>query len=101
MAGNGDQREADISVVLRFGAPLHYSQGPPQLPGHVLDEAGLAAARGPLEEDRQLLAVGRLEKLGLVAHRLVVRLLSEHIFLYKVLLIQRPSAFRHPSMTSL
>ena len=40
MAGNGDQRAVEIV-------------------GHRLDEAGLAATRGPLQDKRQALPVGR------------------------------------------
>ena len=54
MAGHGDQRAAEIV-------------------SHRLDEAGLAAPGGPLQHQRQTLAIGRLEHGLLVAHRLVVR----------------------------
>ena len=54
VAGDGDQRPAEVV-------------------SHRLDEAGLATAGGALQDQRQTLAIGRLEHGLLVAHRLVVR----------------------------
>jgi hypothetical protein len=56
-------------------------QGALEPPGHVLHEAGLAAAGGALEQHREAVAVGRLEDGDLVAHRLVVGLVDDEIFL--------------------
>ena len=49
-------------------------QGQSQAVGHVLQEAGLAAAGGALEHDRHLERVRLLEQLDLVAGGAVVRL---------------------------
>ncbi len=51
-----------------------------QVPGHVFDEARLAAAGRALEQQRQLVAVGRREHLDLVADDFVVRLFEHVIF---------------------
>ena len=56
-------------------------QGLAEPVGHVLDEPRLAAARGPLEEDGDALAVRRLEQLYLVRHGDVVGLLGEVVLL--------------------
>src|SRR6202030_4236301 len=55
------------------------NQGYAELPGHVLDEPGLAASGRSLEHDRQALGIGRLKDRNLVAERLIVRLGSDPI----------------------
>jgi len=56
----------------------HRDQRAPQPPGHVLDEAGLAAAGGAFQQQRQALRGGGLEAGDLVAGGLVVRLDRQH-----------------------
>ena len=67
VTGDGDQRHA-----LRLVAEVLV-----QPPGHVLDEAGLAAAGRALEEDGDLLLVGDLEEVDLVADGQVEGLFGE------------------------
>jgi hypothetical protein len=52
----------------------HRDQRPPQAPGHVLDEARLAAAGGALQHHRQTALRGRREDLRFVADGMVVGL---------------------------
>jgi hypothetical protein len=61
MAGNGDQRTLE----------------PPR---HVFHKARLAAAGRPLEQHRQLIRIGRIENLNLVAGRFVIRFLLDEVF---------------------
>src|SRR3990172_6692222 len=56
-----------------------------QLPGHVLDEAGLAAASGTLEQHGDLLLEGRAEELDLVRDEQVERLPVRVVLLDSVL----------------
>ena len=51
----------------------------PEPPRHVLDEAGLAATRGPLEHDREPSPVTLLEDRDLVADREIERLLAVEV----------------------
>src|SRR5450755_1017556 len=54
-------------------------QGLGQAEGHVLDEAGLAAAGRPLQHHRQALVVGRGEDLYFVAERLIIGLSGDPV----------------------
>src|SRR6266404_513761 len=54
------------------------------MPGHVLDEAGLAAASGPFQHNRKLRAVCRLEQPDLLADRQVVWLAPDDVFFYRL-----------------
>ena len=73
VAGDGDER-------------------PPETPGHVLDEPGLAAAGRPLEHQRQAARVAGLEDGDFVAGRQVERRLGARV-------AQRPS-WRSPPVCS-
>ncbi len=57
----------------------HGNQGLAQLPGHVFDEAGFAAARGALEHDRQAHGISRLVQLDFVAQRTVIGLAGDTV----------------------
>ncbi len=59
VTGDGDE----------FGRPVGEAR---QAMSHVLDEAGLTAAGGSLEQHRQASLVGGLENLDLIAYRQVV-----------------------------
>ena len=69
MAGDRDQRHFE-------GAPRRVGLAK-QPPGHVFDEAGLAAARRALEQHRQTRLVGGLEDLNLIAQRQVPGLIGQ------------------------
>ena len=62
-----DQEAADQVARGQVVMAGHRDQRPPQAPGHVLDEARLAAAGRALEQDRQARGIGGLEDLDLVA----------------------------------
>ena len=62
MAGNGNQGHGSAIGRARLGA-LDYGKRTSQTPSHVLNEPGLATARGPLQEHRQLLLVRSFKKL--------------------------------------
>ena len=55
-----------------------------QMPGHVLNEASLTAARGPFQHNRELRAVCRLEQTDLLAYRQIVRLAPDDVFFYRL-----------------
>src|SRR6266478_791211 len=73
-----------------------------QPPGHVLDEAGLAATCRPLQHHRQPFAVGRREDLDLAAERLVVGFRGDPIGIEGHLVLRargEGSMFSRPSAT--
>ena len=65
VAGDGDQGVRKV--------PGRGFDGLEEPPGHVLDEARLAASGWPLEEHREAASIGRLEDRDLVRERQVVR----------------------------
>ena len=76
----GVQQEAAHQVagghVLVAG---HGDQGLVQLPGHVLDKAGFAAAGGAFEHHGHAHRVGGFEQLDFVGHRAVIRFLGDAV----------------------
>jgi len=88
VAGDGHERHAGFFAVLRaVGGTTHHRHRAAELVGHVLDEAGLAAAGRALEEHRYLLRVGGLEERYFVVQRLVVRLLRDEVLFHGVLAV--------------
>ena len=57
--------------------------------GHMLNEAGLAAAGWAFQEDRQVIGVGDLKNLHLPAHGEIERLLAEDVLLDGVFVVSR------------
>src|SRR5436305_161963 len=68
-------------------AVLDHGQRPAELIGHVLNEARLAAAGRPFEQDRDLLVEGGLEQLYLVADGQIKRLALGGVLLDRVLAV--------------
>ena len=94
MAGYGNQGYG-IPILLCL-APLFYDgHGTAESPRHILDKSSLATARGALQEDGQLLMVGRLKQLYLVCQGTIVRLVLDNVLLYGVLVIKRAGSGSH------
>ena len=74
MAGHGDQWVRAVLPGRRLFTTLFTArEGLEEPPGHVLDEAGLAAPGRPLQEHGEAAPVSRLEYRDLVGERQVVR----------------------------
>ena len=88
VAGYGDEGRAGLLGAGAVAVSVaHDADGAAELVGHVLDEAGLAAAGRALEQDGDLLGVGRLEELDLVLYGLVEGLGGDDVFFDGVLAV--------------
>src|SRR3990170_3509034 len=80
MTGHGDQRECAVRrrvAAACWVAVFNDRQRPAELPCHVLNKARFAGARGPLEQNRNALPVGRFENFNFVGYDEVKRLVLD------------------------
>jgi len=87
MAGDCDQRASLQIAVSSLSDVADNRNRPAEFERHVLDETGLAAAGGPLQQYGDLLFVRRHEQLDLILHGQVERLRVDYVLLDSVLAI--------------
>src|SRR3990172_773329 len=90
MTGHGDQREYAVRrrvAAVRFIAVFNDRERPGEPPRHVFHEARLAGARGPLEQNRNALPVGRFENFNFVGDGNVKRLVLDDVLFYSILAV--------------